>query len=322
MLHRLVPTSQRVSLDDLTDRLDLTAGDARAKRSAFWLMLTLSGVIAIAGVIGDSTATVIGAMIVAPLSTPILGIGLGVVTGQGGLAWRSLVTVVIGAAVVIVLGVVLSLIVLDPASVLGNSQVTGRTSPRVPDLIAAIATGFVGAVAITRKDVGDVLPGVAIAISLVPPLGVVGVCLGTGSPALALGALVLFVSNVTALVIAAMVVLTAAGFAEEAGGTRRARLRVYGLLAVCVALVAIPITGNTLTNLWERQVREAAEIWLADTPSAEIVDVGWQAHRPIIEVRSPDELPPVDALQADVDELLGWSPDVVVVHDVGSRVNG
>ncbi|KLL95212.1 hypothetical protein NJ76_28830 [Rhodococcus sp. IITR03] len=73
MFDTLVPDSQRRSPTELDERLDLSVGDRQAKRSAFWTMLTLSAVIAVAGVVSDSTATVIGAMIVAPLSTPILG---------------------------------------------------------------------------------------------------------------------------------------------------------------------------------------------------------------------------------------------------------
>ena len=74
----LLPDSQRRTLGELTGDLDLSAGDAESKRSAFWIMLTLSALIASAGVLADSTATVIGAMIIAPLSTPIMGIALGV----------------------------------------------------------------------------------------------------------------------------------------------------------------------------------------------------------------------------------------------------
>ncbi|HEY1095306.1 MAG TPA: hypothetical protein VGE61_11440 [Glycomyces sp.] len=71
----LIPASQRRDLTELEDRIDLGHGDRAAKRSGYWTMLSLAGLIATAGVIGDSTATVIGAMIVAPLSTPILAVG-------------------------------------------------------------------------------------------------------------------------------------------------------------------------------------------------------------------------------------------------------
>ena len=76
---RVLPENERRTLEELSDDLDLRSGDTRAKQSAFWTMLVLSGIIATAGVLADSTATVIGAMIIAPLSTPIMGIALGIV---------------------------------------------------------------------------------------------------------------------------------------------------------------------------------------------------------------------------------------------------
>ncbi|BDZ41752.1 membrane protein [Paraoerskovia sediminicola] len=327
----LVPTQQRRALDELADRLDLDSGDTQAKRSAFWAMLSLSGLIAIAGVITDSTATVIGAMIIAPLSTPILGVGLGIVTGRPKRVARSLLYVVAGLALVVLMGYLIALLLPATTSVLTNSQVTGRTSPGIPDLVAAFATGFAGAIALSRKDLGDVLPGIAIAISLVPPLGVVGVCLGQGAPSLALGALLLFVSNVVALVIASTVVFTVAGYAKEAIVARaasargdRRRRRTYVLIGGAAVVVAIPMVANTvsvaLQAVWTGQVSAAADEWLADTPGASVEDVAWQADQVVVQVRSPEALPDVAELQDRVDELVPLDPDVVVLHTVGERV--
>lgn len=332
LLSAVVPARQRRDLEELADRLDLSSGEVRAKRSAFWAMLTLSGIIAISGVVTDSTATVIGAMIIAPLSTPILGFGLGIVTGQARLVGRSALYVVGGLALVVALGWLVALALPETSDVVTNSQVTGRTSPGVGDLVAAFATGFAGAIALARRDLGDVLPGIAIAISLVPPLGVVGVCLGAGEPALAAGALLLFGSNVVALVVAATVVFTGAGYAsdaaqarEDAGGRRRPR-RAVVLGAAAVVVVAVPMIANTaqsvLAEVWAGQVRSAAEAWLADTPGADVEDVTWQGTDLVVEVRGPGDLPDVAGLQASVDELVPWDPEVTVVHTVGERVEG
>ncbi len=81
------------------------------------------------------------------------------------------------------------------------------------DLVGAVATGLAGAVALARRDVAAVLPGVAIAISLVPPLAVVGLCLGQGAGLLAVGALLLFLSNLLALVLAGTFVFAVLGYA-------------------------------------------------------------------------------------------------------------
>ena len=120
----LIPTSQRQSVDALNDALDLSYGDTISKRTGFLIMLTLAGMIAIAGVLTDSTATVIGAMIIAPLGTPILGIALGIVTGHLSLVVRSILWVLAGVVIVVVLGLVFSLFVATPAE--PGHELTGR----------------------------------------------------------------------------------------------------------------------------------------------------------------------------------------------------
>ncbi|MFC8045720.1 DUF389 domain-containing protein [Nocardia sp. NPDC057353] len=315
-MQHLVPAGQRRSTEELLDRLDLSVGDRQAKRSAFWIMLTLSGVIAVSGVAGDSTATVIGAMIVAPLSVPILGVGLGIATGSGALIRRSLILVSVGAVLVVALGFLVAQVLPNPVDVLANSQVLGRTSPKLMDLTAALATGLVAAVAITRRDVGDVLPGVAIAISLVPPLGVVGVCLGSDAPGLALGAFVLFVSNVLALVVTSTVVLVLAGYAERTGARRG---RAYLVLAAALLVVAIPLVINSLSTLWAGQIADAADAWLDGIRGAQVTDVTVHGHTATVSVLGPEQLPDTAELRRAVAELVPWDPQVVIVHTVGSR---
>lgn len=330
VLGALVPESQRRALAEVTDRLDLDSGDTRAKRSAFWVMLVLSGTIAVSGVATDSTATVIGAMIIAPLSTPILGIGLGIVAGERRRIVRSVAYVLGGMAVVVALGLLVALALPATSDVTSNSQVTGRTSPGVGDLVAAFATGFAGAIALARRDLADVLPGIAIAISLVPPLGVVGVCLGQGQASLALGALLLFVSNAVALVIAATVVFSGVGYVQDAREARQGsapappRRRAAVVVAlVAVLVVAVPMVANTvqatLAELWLSQVRTAAQDWVGADGTVE--DVSWQAQDLVVEVRSPDAVPDVGSLQDRVDTIVPWQPEVVVLHTVGERLD-
>ncbi|MEU8899431.1 TIGR00341 family protein [Nocardia sp. NPDC048505] len=315
----LAPGSQRRTLEELLDRVDLDHGDVRAKRSAFWLMLALSSVIAVSGVIGDSTATVIGAMIVAPLSVPILGVGLGIATGRAALIGRSLLLVLAGVALVVVIGFLTAKLLPNPGDVLANPQVAGRTSPKLMDLTAALATGLVGVIAMIRRDVGDVLPGVAIAISLVPPLGVVGVCLGSHAPGLALGAFVLFASNMVAMIVTATIIFVATGYANEAGVGAARRGRAYAVLAAALTLVAVPMVVNSLSTVWADRIAHAARGWLTDVPGAEITQVTVHSSTATIEVLAPADLPPVDQLQKQVEDLVPWHPRVVVVHTVGSR---
>ena len=330
---RVLPASQRWDLEDLSDHLDLLQGDRASKVSAFWTMLTLSGVIAVAGVLGDSTATVIGAMIIAPLGVPIMGIALGIVRGSGGLVARSGAFVAGGVVLVVGIGLLASAMLPRTTDLLTNPQVTGRTSPTLVDMIAAIATGLAGAVGMSRRDVSDVLPGVAIAISLVPPLGVVGVCAGQGEWELALGAFVLFSSNVVAMVLAGTLIFTAYGYAGDAaregdsvgaaGGIRRHR--AYLAVAASLVLVLVPLVANTvattLVAVWTERVSDAATAWVGQVPGASVTGVTVVSRTAVIGIVCPGDPPSVSGLMKALDGQVPDGVEIMVDTSVGRQID-
>jgi len=317
----LIPPSQRQTAESLRQALDMSYGDKLSKRTGFLIMLTISGMIATAGVLTDSTATVIGAMIIAPLGTPILGIALGIVTGHVSLVARSVLWVLIGLVIVVTLGLIFSVFVATPESLATNSQVVGRTSPSLMDLIAALATGLAGGFAMSRKDLSAVMPGVAIAISLVPPLGVIGVTAGQGLWQDALGALFLFLSNVLALVIAGSVVFTMAGFSRDPASSPTAnRRRAYTVVTVLALIIALPLAANSLTTValarWSVSIQSAVGTWLDDISGGQVGAITWSGLTSTVEITTPDgSVPPISDLQkslsADVPSFVG------VVLDVG-----
>jgi uncharacterized hydrophobic protein (TIGR00271 family) len=313
-LRRLIlPANQRRSLEELTEDLDLRSGDRRAKQTAFWAMLVLSGVIATAGVLADSTATVIGAMIIAPLSTPIMGIALGIVKRERLRAGRF---VILGALVVVLIGYGFSHLVPGTVDLTGNPQVTGRTSPGLLDLAAAVATGLAGAVGLSRRDVAAVLPGVAIAISLVPPLAVAGVCLGEAEYTLAAGALLLFVSNLVALVLSGTLLFAVLGYSERTGFTGRhgAGVADYVKLFALLGLVGLPLAANTTIvyalNVYSSRIEHAARVWIAPIPGSEVLGVEPTPQGFLVSIRVPQEPPPVGEL---MDRIAGEVPPIFPV---------
>jgi len=323
---RVLPDRQRRTLQELTADLDLASGDAKSKESAFWTMLVLSAVIATAGVVSDSTATVIGAMIIAPLSTPIMGVALGIVRRSTSGTRRAAAFTFSGAVVVIMIGVVFALVIPGSVNLLNDSQISSRTSPGLVDLISAVATGFAGSIAFARRDVAAVLPGVAIAISLVPPLAVVGVCLGQGAVALAMGALVLFVSNFVALVLAGTLVFTSAGYAAEAGqakqlSRRRALLAIGILLVVVLVPMAVNTVGTYLVGVWTERVESTADQWISQEPGARIESVTVASKTVYVNVQTPGGLPPTDELVADLDGQIPNGIPVVVTTTVGQQID-
>lgn len=324
--HRVLPDSQRRTLDELAADLDLTAGDRPAKSSAFWIMLVLSTVIASAGVLADSTATVIGAMIVAPLSTPIMGMALGLAKGSRSALLSSGWYVLRGVVLVVALGALFSLSMPTSSLLLSNGQIAGRTSPGLADLLAAVATGFAGAIALARRDVAAVLPGVAIAISLVPPLAVVGVCLGQGAVGLAMGALLLFTSNLLALVLAGTLVFTATGYTREAAeATGRSSRRRSLTLTVMLLVVGVPLALNSAVNyliaVVTERARNVAEEWVADDPQTDVTNVDFSAQALTIQVRTPGGVPDTAALMEALEGVVPTGIPVTVVTSLGDSVD-
>jgi uncharacterized hydrophobic protein (TIGR00271 family) len=260
----------------MRDQLFFEGDDLHRRLTRFWLLLVLAGIIATCGVIGDSTATVIGAMIVAPLMVPILGTVLAVVLTDRTNLIRCLGLVVAGAATVIAIGWLLGQLTPTPIVAATNAQVAARVTPRLVDLVAALATGAVGSIALARDDISDTLPGVAIAISLVPPLAVVGLTLESGAPAQAFGALVLFITNVSAILASGLLVMTIyriRGTVRPAAGAKSVNRRT-ATVAIVVALVVIAVPlAVTSSRLNRSQNDETTITTLADTWAG---GTGWQ----------------------------------------------
>jgi len=247
------------SVDYMRDAVFFDGPARRAQYTRFWLLLVLASAIAAAGIVSNSTATVIGAMIVAPLMRPIQGTMLAAVLGDRANLRRSILTMVAGAAGAVTVGFILGLLVVQSVTAQTNDQVASRVSPGLVDLFAALATGAVGSIALLRADISDTLPGVAIAISLVPPLCVVGLTLESGEPGQAVGALLLFLTNVAAILGSGAVVMAVYGFsrvrieeAEDKEAARRQRATAYVTMAALVAIIAIPLAYSTVHAIQSR----------------------------------------------------------------------
>ena len=259
-------TGEARTPDEIRDATYLFTGDVGAKQSRFWLLLILSAIVATAGVVGDSTATVIGAMIIAPLAIPIQGVAVGVANGELRPLLLSTAIVRGVATVVVAIAALLGFCLpeLEPAS--ENSQITGRVTPTLVDLAAAAATGLAGAFAVARRDIGDILPGVAIAISLVPPLCVVGVTAVEGDWAGSVGALLLFATNVLAMIVVGIALFSGLGYLRaRRDGTAVPRRTVYAVLGVATGVIVVALGVSTYRTvqltLWQDAAERVASDW-------------------------------------------------------------
>lgn len=276
------------SPDEIRDAVYLFTGDVGAKQSRFWLLLVLSTAVATAGIVSDSTATVIGAMIIAPLATPIQGVAVGVAYGELPPLLRSAAVVLGAMAVVVGFAGLLSVILPELQPLNQNGQITSRTSPTIVDLAAATATGLAGAFAVARRDIGDILPGVAIAISLVPPLAVVGITVVAGDWSGAIGALVLFLTNALAMIVVGAALFWGIGLARgrEMHASRQLR-PVYTVLAVSSLVVVLLLAAATYRTVqvenWRAAATSVGEAWARDN-DARLIQVRLDGSEVVVEV--------------------------------------
>lgn len=312
------------TVDYMREAVFFEGPTVRSQRTRFWLLLFLASAIATAGIVTNSTATVIGAMIVAPLMRPIQGTMLATVLGDRRNLTRSIAIMVGGAAGAILVSFLLGLLVLQDVTAATNPQVASRVSPGLVDLFAALATGIVGSIALIRSDISDTLPGVAIAISLVPPLCVVGLTMESGAWGQAVGALLLFVTNVAAILATGSVIMAVYGFSklrllevDDLEAERRRRVKAYLTMAVMVLLVAGPLTYSTTQVVANRdrvaKVQTYVEQLTAGTKWAVVSVVQLDGNNIHVTVKGEPPLPDVQAVYEKMKEA-GLNVDDITVE--------
>ena len=222
----------------------------------FFFMLAASGVIATFGLLSNSAAVIIGAMIVAPLMNPIISLAFGGIEANRVLISRSLLTIVIGTVVIITMAFLVSELI---GWKLAGSELIARMSPSLLDLGIAVAAGAAAAFAYTRPGVSSALAGIAIAVALVPPLCTVGVALSLGQKSgtdigfamgtvSARGPFLLYLTNIFGIVLSASLIFFLQYFRRHASA-----LVALVLIGSCLLLV-IPPLGVSMDNLLVRNL--------------------------------------------------------------------
>jgi uncharacterized hydrophobic protein (TIGR00341 family) len=243
----------RISREELTARAENLAPET----STYLAFLVLSTVIATGGLLLDSAATIIGAMVVAPLMGPAISTSVGTVLDNKKLASRGIKMQVGGLLLAIAIGALLGIllkesILLPPGlDIREISQVAERTSPNFLSLFLALGSGIAGAISIIRG-AGSALVGVAIAIALVPPAATSGLGLAWGIPGVAIAAAVLVLINLLAVNVSALIVLWISGFrpaeAEAVGRARSSVISHTAFLVLAIALLSVALGLVTYTS--------------------------------------------------------------------------
>jgi uncharacterized hydrophobic protein (TIGR00271 family) len=236
-------------------RLELSstlAGEARL--GGTFIALTLgSSAIATFGLLENSAAVIIGAMIIAPLLSPIQALAYGILDGSLRDIRASAISLSVGA--ILAVGIASLLARATGLTILG-SEVMSRTRPNLLDLGIAIAAGAVGGFARTRPGISSTVAGTAIAVALMPPLCVVGIGIAAADYRISSGALLLFATNLCGITLANTVVFFLSGYA-----TRRVRSALFLTVGI-TALLVIPLTLSLRTLVHQDRLESALRLAL------------------------------------------------------------
>ncbi|MEO8540104.1 MAG: DUF389 domain-containing protein [bacterium] len=279
------------SADTLSD-LEVGASPS----GAYFLLTALSCVLATLGLIVNSVAVIIGAMLVAPLMGPILGVALASVSRRPGLYRKALISLVLGVGMAVLLSTIVAYAARNlPFGALQEipAEVESRGRPSVFDLAIALAGGAAGAYAALRMKGAAALVGVAIATALMPPLCSVGIGLAVDDASLARGASLLFLTNLVAIIFAALLVFAALGLRSN----RLAFTALQGVLAAAgllfMAGLLTVLTVHAVNDARDQgRVRQAVVKRLSEVlPGAELLSLERESNDGTLKIRMRVQVP-------------------------------
>ena len=243
---KLSQTRKAIVLNDLVD--------SSSPGVDYFILIILSCTIATFGLLTDSAAVIIGAMLVAPLMSPILSLSMASISGRSRLFKRSLIAIVEGAGVSIFLSAILAFFSYRlPFGILATipSEVLARTSPSPIDLGIALAGGAAAAYALAHPRLTAALPGVAIATALMPPLCTVGIGIAFVDTSIIFGSFLLFVTNMVAISFAGIITFALLGFGphnmDEQNKLSRS-LSISAFLVLAIGLLLAGLAWNTINE--------------------------------------------------------------------------
>ncbi len=311
--------------DEIGDALFFEQPSQVAKLTSWWVMLLLSVAIATFGIMQDSTAVVIGAMLIAPLMTPILGSAAAIVNAWPGRLKNSIILVVLGVVAAVGLAFIIGQWLPTIVPLATNSQITSRVSPNLIDMLIALAAGAAGAYASVDRRVSSSIAGVAIAVALVPPLGVVGLELQAQEFSNASGAFLLFLTNFVSIILAAILVFLLTGYADLK--RLRANRDAFGaglrtvLFAALLILVPLVFTGQGVISSASRQASAQLAVaeWLGEDSTLDTVRVTVDDLAVDVLLSGNGTVPPLSELEEDLTEAFG-SPASIRVEYIPAEV--
>ncbi|MCK5084375.1 MAG: TIGR00341 family protein [Candidatus Pacebacteria bacterium] len=239
----------------------------------FFVLTIFSGIIITLGLVVNSSAVVIGGMLLAPLVWPILSLSMAIIKGRSRLIQDSVFTLLRSTALIFVIALFLGL--MSPDYALQGSEFLSRTSPTIFELFIALAAGFVGAFVITYPKIGAAIAGVVIAAAIVPPIAVMGISVSHGNLGMAGGSFILFMSNLIAVTFSSSILFLIARFkgpsSEKGQERRKSNIRWALILLFVMTIPLFLITSKVVKeNNQQNIVRDVTKVII---PDSNITDV-------------------------------------------------
>ena len=232
LIEQNLPLFKKASDDDFKE-IFITLRDSAKFSYIFLVLMVLSTLLATTGLFANSAPVVIGAMILAPLMSPIISLSMGVIRAEKMLLAQSSKTLLIGIGMALLASSLYSFIIpLDQIT----PEMQSRINPTFLDLMVAVFAGMAGAYASAKEEVAKSLAGVAIAVALVPPLSVTGIGIGIGNLDVIYGSFLLFTTNIVGITLSAAITFIVLGYAP----VQRAKRGVI-YTSVLMAIIAIPL---------------------------------------------------------------------------------
>lgn len=223
--------NREVIIKDVYSEIGLSIG--------YFATLVIANLVALGGLLTNSAAVVIGAMLISPLMSPILAVGFAFATAADSLLFKAARKIILSVLLVIAVSAFATWV--SPLKE-ATAEIVARTRPNLYDLVIAFLAGTAGAAALcTRKNYLTIVPGVAIATAVIPPLSVVGFGIGTGDFSIAFGSFFLFFVNLVAIVLATFLVLYAYGFRPSQTGDLSQNRRRIAILFSVLFVISIPL---------------------------------------------------------------------------------
>ena len=214
----------------------------------YYVTLMVAGLIALLGLLTNSVAVVIGAMLISPLMGPIISSSLAFTIGDLPLARRAFKTIAVSVTLTILASALVAFVspLKEP-----TAEILARVRPNIFDLFVAILSGVVGAIALcTKRNYLITSTGVAVATAVIPPLSVTGYAIGTWQPMLALGGFLLFFTNFVAIILSSDLVFFILGFrTSQAETARYSRRTIVAVTSVLLTLISIPLVYTLVADL-------------------------------------------------------------------------